>query len=119
MISMAKWMYPNYQSSVESFNWNENEEALVVRFRNQMPFQQFEVEASAAKFTPVDKELYRKLKTEIQSQEKQLYESKWFFEDIRTPTDIRKRIKDKTSVADVDTTPGGTMTDGSRRNTRY
>lgn len=66
-----------------------------------------ESEATVGEFAPVEEELYRQLKTEIKSQEKQFYDHKWFFEDTRTPRDIKQRIEDKSDATDVDMKPGG------------
>jgi hypothetical protein len=111
---MGKWIKiqnKNYQTPVKSFNWNENRNALVVKYKglieaivNEEEARSDEREAmvTATEFRPVPQEFYIQLKDEVEDQEKLVGERDWFFEDIQTPNDIKKKIERESSVSEFD-----------------
>ena len=92
----------DYHTPVKRFNWSDNN-ALVVKFNRHLeaPSTDMDVKVISTEFSPVPKRFHNKLKDEIENQEKLVNEQYWFFQDVRSPSDIKERIEVESSVSEV------------------
>lgn len=102
---MSNWIEirgHDYQTPVKSFNWSDNRNALVVRFNQPLDATSTDEKVLCTEFSPVPKRFYNQLKDELETQEKLANKHYWFFQDVRSPSDIKERIEVESSVSEVD-----------------